>query len=130
MTGFEQTLQISKDISSINSAARTARRICTDIIRQTSTKPYYHKIGAAALYAHEDRSAAQLQRIQQALDHIAEANRLLVDIAIEGGTTQAQIHAMLREDYNFGKGQIVTIPDSPEDAENTPSISEKTTLQK
>lgn len=80
----------------INQAAREARRICTDIIRQTQLTPYYNKRGAAALYAAEDESEAQREAIAAAVEHLTAANKLLVDIAINGGTTQAKVREALR----------------------------------
>ena len=123
---MKQTAEILTNIAAINKAARDARKICTDIVRQTSHKPYYGKRGAAAVYASEDRSDTQRQTIAEALLHLQCANDLLVDVAQNGGATQTKLHELIRENYNFGKGQIIEIEDTPEIA----SISEKITLQK
>ena len=123
---MEKRIAINADIKAINKAAREARRICTDIIRQTSIKPYYGKRGAAAVYADEDESRAQTDAIADVLVHLTAANELLVNIAMNGGTTQAKVHEIIRSNHNFGKGQIIEIEDTPE----TSSTSEKITLQK
>lgn len=120
-------------ISEMRISAEKARRLCTDIMRQTAIKPYYGKYGAAAIYADEDESEAQSKliadaadNITEALNHLAAANEMLVQIAVNGGSTAAQIAEITRGDYNRNKGQIANV----EDCEVMPSISEKITLQK
>ena len=123
---MRQTLATTHTINEIHEAAREARRVCTDIIRQTSIKPYYGKIGAAALYAADDKSEAQRSAIAQAVEHLNAANALLVDIAVNGGTTEAKVREITRYDYTTANLQICIV----EDDVKSPSISEKTTLQK
>ena len=123
---MRQTLATTHTINEIHEAAREARRVCTDIIRQTSIKPYYGKIGAAALYAADDKSEAQRSAIAQAVEHLNAANALLVDIAVNGGTTEAKVREILSADDIRTRIQICPV----EDDVKSPSISEKTTLQK
>lgn len=123
---MRDTIIRTHTIAEIHEAAREARRVCTDIIRQTSIKPYYGKIGAAALYAADDKSEAQRVAIAQAVEHLNAANALLVDIAVNGGTTDAKVREILSEDDMRTRIQICVV----EDGDKSPSISEKTTLQK
>lgn len=113
---FEDAIKNAAAIQSMHEAARELRRICTDIVRQTTSTPYYGKIGGAALYAGEDYSEAQRQRIADAgrlLNKagrcLSAANELLLQIAVEGGTTQAKIQEDTRGDVF--RGQVITIPD-------------------
>lgn len=95
MTKQQRQLQTLYAIDAINDMARQARALCTDIIRQTTTKPYYGKRGAAALYAASDESETQAVAIATAVDLLHAANELLVDIAINGGTTEAKLRAII-----------------------------------
>lgn len=88
---MKQTIKTCADIAKINATAREARRLCTDIIRQTQPTAYYGKVGAAWLYADDSRSATQLANIAAAVEHLAQANELLFNIAADGGLTQAAI---------------------------------------
>lgn len=86
-------------MDAINAMAREARRLCTDIIRQTSLQPYYGKVGGAAFYAADDGSKAQQLRIKEATRNLRRANGLLHDIAVAGGMTDAKIVDDMRGDY-------------------------------
>lgn len=115
---LEDAIKNAAAIQRMHQMARELRRICTDIVRQTTSTPYYGKIGAAALYAGEDYSEAQRGRIDEAgrlLNTagrcLSRANELLLHIAVEGGTTQAAIWEEAKRNYNYGRGQVITIPD-------------------
>ena len=91
-------LEIMADVESANKLAREARLLCLDIIRQTSLKPYYGKVGGAALLAPEDNSDAQVQRMTAAVRLLRRTTLLLRDAAIEGGMTEAKVRDTLEDD--------------------------------
>lgn len=94
---MKETAKIIGDIAAINEMAHEARLLCNDIIRQTSIKPYYGKIGGAAFYAPEDRSAAQRRRIAEATAHLQHATAALYAVAVEGGMTEAKVKAIIED---------------------------------
>lgn len=108
---MQQTAAILKAIAEINAEARKARAICTDIIRQTSHKPYYGKRGAAAVYAAFDKSEEQRKTLAEAIEHLLYANTLLVEVAQNGGASEAKVWEILRDNHNYGKGQVIKIDD-------------------
>jgi 3-keto-L-gulonate-6-phosphate decarboxylase len=101
------------NMDAINRMAKDARALCTDIIRQTSLKPYYGKVGGAALYAADDSSAEQRRRIGMAVRHMQHATELLYNIAVAGGMSEAKLNEMHAADYWRTKVQII------DDAEDT-----------
>ena len=107
-------VDIITDVAAINDAAREARRICTDIVRQTSAKPYYGKKGGAAFYAPEDESEKQLRRIKEALRLLRRANGVLRHAAVSGGVVEAAIQAEMKQDYLQTK--VTILPDAEDTA--------------
>lgn len=95
------------DIDAINQMARQARLLCNDIIRQTSLKPYYGKVGGAAMYAPDDSSAEQRRRIAAAVQHMRHATAALYHIAVAGGATSAKIAEDMKQDYWRTKVTII-----------------------
>ncbi len=95
------------DMDAINQMARQARALCTDIIRQTSLKPYYGKVGGAALYVADDNSAEQRRRIAQAVRHMQHATAALYHIAVSGGMSEAKQREIRRSDYWKNNVEII-----------------------
>ena len=114
------------DVYALNATARAARRLCTDVIRQTSAKPYYGKRGGAAFYAPHDESDAQRKRLAEAVELLSRAKELLYEAAVSGGVVEAHLREISRDDCHRYDGQVVTIDDDDKTASN----SEKITLQK
>lgn len=102
-----QVIEAINSMADINAMAREARRLCTDIIRQTSVQPYYGKRGGAAMYAADDRSPEQRARIAQAVRHMQHATAALYHIAVAGGTTRAKIAEATKHDYWRTKVTII-----------------------
>lgn len=96
---MDDVAKTNANIDAINRMARRARRLCNDIIRQTSLKPYYGKRGGAAMYAADDSSAEQRRRLASVVEDMTRATQTLVDIAIAGGLTEAQIEEINKHDY-------------------------------
>jgi hypothetical protein len=103
---MQRQTKIIADTAAVHKLARRARLQCTDIIRQTSLKPYYGKYGGAALYAPEDVSEKQLQRITEARECLTRAACLLREAAIAGGITDALVAEAMRGDVRT-KGQVI-----------------------
>ena len=95
---LEDYIQTLNDLDAINRMAHEARRLCNDIIRQTSLKPYYGKRGGAAVYAAEDMSEAQRRRLNIAIGNMRRARTALYHAAVSGGIVEA-------------KGQIINAED-------------------
>lgn len=98
--------KIIADTAAVHNLARRARKQCTDIIRLTSIKPYYGRYGGTALYAPEDVSAEQLQRISEARQCMTRATCLLREAAIAGGITEALVQEAWRDDVRK-RGQVI-----------------------
>lgn len=110
----KEVTEAVNSMAAINDKARQARRLCNDIIRQTSLKPYYGKRGGAAMYAAESTAEAQRLRISTAVRNMSAAVRnlsfvtqMLRDIAIVGGMTATAIEADMQEDYLGTKVTII-----------------------
>lgn len=111
MIGSRRLTETLADVSVLNATARTARRLCTDVIRQTSAKPYYGKRGGAAFYAPHDESDAQRKRMTEAVQLLSRATELLRDAAVSGGVVEAHLQEIARMDYDFGSGQRMDAAD-------------------
>ena len=96
-----------ENMDAINRMAKDARALCTDIIRQTSLKPYYGKVGGAALYAADDSSAEQRRRIGMAVRHMQHATAALYHIAVSGGMSEAKQREIRRSDYWKNNVEII-----------------------